>query len=248
MAKHRAGDRRIISISIPEELAKKLDRRIGKGKNEGRSATISKMIQNGLEIEQNAPIQERSTEPRKASAPVGEIRVEKDTMGELEVPADRYFGAQTARSLINFDIGTDTMPPSVIRAFGILKQASAETNVELGQLDPQVGALISSACDEVISGALDEHFPLRVWQTGSGTQTNMNSNEVIANRAIEMAGGTLGSKSPVHPNDHVNRGQSSNDPFPTAMHIAPAEEIHHRLLSCSQGSAQFFFLAQAGGV
>jgi len=230
MAKHRAGDRRIISISIPEELAKKLDRRIGKGKNEGRSATISKMIQNGLEIEQNAPIQERSTEPRKASAPLGEIRVEKDTMGELEVPADRYFGAQTARSLINFDIGTDTMPPSVIRAFGILKQASAETNVELGQLDPQVGALISSACDEVISGALDEHFPLRVWQTGSGTQTNMNSNEVIANRAIEMAGGTLGSKSPVHPNDHVNRGQSSNDTFPTAMHIAAAEEIHHRLL------------------
>ena len=133
MAKHRAGDRRIISISIPEELAKKLDRRIGKGKNEGRSATISKMIQNGLEIEQNVPIQERSTEPRKASAPVGEIRVEKDTMGELEVPADRYFGAQTARSLINFDIGTDTMPPSVIRAFGILKQASAGTNVELGQ-------------------------------------------------------------------------------------------------------------------
>ena len=230
MAKHRAGDRRIISISIPEELAKKLDRRIGKGKSEGRSATISKMIQNGLEIEPIAPIQERSTEPRKASAPLGEIRVEKDTMGELEVPADRYFGAQTARSLINFDIGTDTMPPSVIRAFGILKQASAETNVELGQLDPQVGALISSACDEVISGALDEHFPLRVWQTGSGTQTNMNSNEVIANRAIEMAGGTLGSKSPVHPNDHVNRGQSSNDTFPTAMHIAAAEEIHHRLL------------------
>jgi fumarate hydratase class II len=151
-------------------------------------------------------------------------------MGELEVPADRYFGAQTARSLINFDIGTDTMDPSIIRAFGILKQASAEVNVGLGQLDPQIGALISSACDEVISGALDDHFPLRVWQTGSGTQTNMNSNEVIANRAIEMAGGELGSKSPVHPNDHVNRGQSSNDTFPTAMHIAAAEEIHNRLL------------------
>ncbi|MEC8954616.1 MAG: class II fumarate hydratase [Candidatus Thermoplasmatota archaeon] len=230
MAKHRAGDRRIISISIPESLAKKLDRRVGKGRGQGRSATIAKMIQNGLETEQTAPVQERASQQRTASGAAGEIRVEKDTMGELEVPANRYFGAQTARSLINFDIGTDTMPSSVIRAFGILKQAASETNVELGQLDPQIGALITSACDEVISGAMDEHFPLRVWQTGSGTQTNMNSNEVIANRAIEMAGGELGSKSPVHPNDHVNRGQSSNDTFPTAMHIAAAEEIHHRLL------------------
>jgi len=230
MAKHRAGDRRIISISIPEELARKLDRRVGKGRNDGRSATITKMIQNGLETEQIVAIQTPVSEQRSASGVLGEIRIEKDTMGELEVPGDRYFGAQTARSLINFDIGTDTMPPSVIRAFGILKQAAAETNVDLGQLDPQIGALISSACDEVISGSLDEHFPLRVWQTGSGTQTNMNSNEVIANRAIEMAGGELGSKSPVHPNDHVNRGQSSNDTFPTAMHIAAAEEIHHRLL------------------
>ena len=230
MAKHRAGDRRIISISIPEELARKLDRRVGKGRNDGRSATITKMIQNGLETEQIVAIQTPVSEQRSASGVPGEIRIEKDTMGELEVPGDRYFGAQTARSLINFDIGTDTMPPSVIRAFGILKQAAAETNVDLGQLDPQIGALISSACDEVISGSLDEHFPLRVWQTGSGTQTNMNSNEVVANRAIEMAGGELGSKSPVHPNDHVNRGQSSNDTFPTAMHIAAAEEIHHRLL------------------
>ena len=230
MAKHRAGDRRIISISIPEELARKLDRRVGKGRNDGRSATITKMIQNGLETEQTVAIQTPVSEQRSASGVPGEIRIEKDTMGELEVPGDRYFGAQTARSLINFDIGTDTMPPSVIRAFGILKQAAAETNVDLGQLDPQIGALISSACDEVISGSLDEHFPLRVWQTGSGTQTNMNSNEVIANRAIEMAGGELGSKTPVHPNDHVNRGQSSNDTFPTAMHIAAAEEIHHRLL------------------
>tara|TARA_B100000029_G_scaffold129221_1_gene122716 strand:- start:729 stop:2204 length:1476 start_codon:yes stop_codon:yes gene_type:complete len=188
------------------------------------------MIQNSLETEQTAPMSERASEPRAAAGGSGEVRVEKDTMGELEVPSDRYFGAQTARSLINFDIGTDTMPPSVIRAFGTLKQAAAETNVELGELDPQIGALISAACDEVISGALDSHFPLRVWQTGSGTQTNMNSNEVIANRAIEMAGGKLGSKSPVHPNDHVNRGQSSNDTFPTAMHIAAAEEIHHRLL------------------
>ncbi|MEC9478149.1 MAG: lyase family protein, partial [Candidatus Thermoplasmatota archaeon] len=195
MAKHRAGDRRIISISIPEDLAKKLDRRVGKGRNQGRSATIAKMIQNGLETEQIAPVQERASQQRTASGASGEIRIEKDTMGELEVPADRYFGAQTARSLINFDIGTDTMPSSVIRAFGILKQAAAETNVKLGQLDPQIGALITSACDEVISGSMDEHFPLRVWQTGSGTQTNMNSNEVIANRAIEMAGGELGSKS-----------------------------------------------------
>ena len=230
MAKHRAGDRRIISISIPEELARKLDRRVGKGRNDGRSATITKLIQNGLETEQITPLQASSIEQRRASGVIGEIRIEKDTMGELEVPADRYFGAQTARSLINFDIGTDKMPPSVIRAFGILKQAAAETNVELDQLDPQIGALISSASDEVISGSMDEHFPLRIWQTGSGTQTNMNSNEVIANRAIEMAGGELGSKSPVHPNDHVNRGQSSNDTFPTAMHIAAAEEIHHRLL------------------
>ena len=214
MAKHRAGDRRIISISIPEELARKLDRRVGKGRNDGRSATITKLIQNGLETEKITPLQDSSIEQRRASGVIGEIRIEKDTMGELEVPADRYFGAQTARSLINFDIGTDKMPPSVIRAFGILKQAAAETNVELDQLDPQIGALISSASDEVISGSMDEHFPLRIWQTGSGTQTNMNSNEVIANRAIEMAGGELGSKSPVHPNDHVNRGQSSNDTFP----------------------------------
>ena len=145
MAKHRAGDRRIISISIPEELARKLDRRVGKGRNDGRSATITKMIQNGLETEQITPLQESSIEQRSASGLTGEVRIEKDTMGELEVPADRYFGAQTARSLINFDIGTDKMAPSLIRAFGILKQAAAETNVELGQLDPQIGALISSA-------------------------------------------------------------------------------------------------------
>ena len=125
MAKHRAGDRRIISISIPEELARKLDRRVGKGRNEGRSATITKLIQNGLETEQITPLQDSSIEQRSASGVIGEIRIEKDTMGELEVPADRYFGAQTARSLINFDIGTDKMPPSVIRAFGILKQAAA---------------------------------------------------------------------------------------------------------------------------
>ncbi len=151
-------------------------------------------------------------------------------MGELEVPADRYYGCQTARSLINFDIGQDTMPRGVVRAFGILKQAAAKVNADLGQLDPDVSKLIIAAAEEVINGSLDDHFPLRVWQTGSGTQSNMNTNEVIANRAIEMAGGVLGSKSPVHPNDHVNRAQSSNDTFPTAMHIASAESFAHDLI------------------
>ena len=161
---------------------------------------------------------------------MGEVRIEADTMGELEVPADRYYGCQTARSLINFDIGDDKMPRGVIRAFGILKQAAAKVNSDLGQLDSDVAKLIISAAEEVINGELDEHFPLRVWQTGSGTQSNMNTNEVIANRAIEMAGGVLGSKSPVHPNDHVNRAQSSNDTFPTAMHIASAEAITGELI------------------
>ena len=161
---------------------------------------------------------------------MGEVRIEADTMGELEVPADRYYGCQTARSLINFDIGQDTMPRGVVRAFGILKQAAAKVNADLGQLDPDVSKLIIAAAEEVINGSLDDHFPLRVWQTGSGTQSNMNTNEVIANRAIEMAGGVLGSKSPVHPNDHVNRAQSSNDTFPTAMHIASAESFAHDLI------------------
>ena len=161
---------------------------------------------------------------------MGEVRIEADTMGELEVPADRYYGCQTARSLINFDIGQDTMPRGVVRAFGILKQAAAKVNADLGQLDSDVSKLIIAAAEEVINGSLDGHFPLRVWQTGSGTQSNMNTNEVIANRAIEMAGGVLGSKSPVHPNDHVNRAQSSNDTFPTAMHIASAESFAHDLI------------------
>lgn len=161
---------------------------------------------------------------------MGEFRIEADTMGELEVPADKYYGCQTARSLINFDIGNDRMPREVVRAFGILKQAAAKVNSDLGQLDGKIAKLIIAASEEVISGELDEHFPLRVWQTGSGTQSNMNSNEVIANRAIEMAGGELGSKSPVHPNDHVNRAQSSNDTFPIAMHIASAEAISKTLI------------------
>ena len=161
---------------------------------------------------------------------MSEMRTEADTMGELEVPADRYYGCQTARSLINFDIGEDTMPLAVIRAFGILKQAAAKTNLALGQLEPEVAELIIAAAQEVIDGKLNDHFPLRIWQTGSGTQSNMNANEVIANRAIEMAGGTLGSKTPVHPNDHVNRAQPSNDTFPTAMHISAAEAFTHDLL------------------
>ena len=229
MAKHRAGDRRIISISIPEDLAKKLDRKVGKGRAEGRSATVARLIQQGLEG-QTPPRPESSGESRRAKAAKGDVRIESDTMGELEVPADRYFGCQTARSLLNFDIGHDTMPLGVIRAFGILKQAAAKTNVALKQLDPEVGDLVIAAAQDVIDGHLNDHFPLRVWQTGSGTQSNMNTNEVIANRAIELAGGELGSKTPVHPNDHVNRAQSSNDTFPTAMHIAAAEAFTHRLL------------------
>jgi fumarate hydratase class II len=151
-------------------------------------------------------------------------------MGPIEVPADRYWGAQTQRSLIHFSIGTDRMPREVIRAMGILKKACAEVNRDLGKLRPDLARLIILAADEVIAGTLDEHFPLYVWQTGSGTQTNMNANEVIANRANELAGAALGSKTPIHPNDHVNMSQSSNDTFPTAMHIAAADAIVRRLL------------------
>jgi fumarate hydratase class II len=157
-------------------------------------------------------------------------RLEKDSMGTIEVPGDRYYGAQTARSLIHFAIGHDVMPRPVLRAFGLLKKACALVNRDLGKLPPDKADLIVRAADEVIAGKLDDHFPLRIWQTGSGTQTNMNANEVIANRAIELAGGVLGSKSPIHPNDDVNKSQSSNDTFPTAMHIAAAEELHHRLI------------------
>ncbi|MCZ7682087.1 MAG: class II fumarate hydratase [Sandaracinaceae bacterium] len=157
-------------------------------------------------------------------------RTETDTMGALEVPADAYYGAQTARSLINFPIGHERMPREIIRAFGILKKAAALTNADLGELDRGICDLITRAADEVIEGKLDAHFPLVVWQTGSGTQSNMNVNEVIANRAIELAGGELGSKKPVHPNDHVNRSQSSNDTFPTAMHIAAVEAIEGYLI------------------
>ena len=157
-------------------------------------------------------------------------RIESDSMGPIEVPTDVYWGAQTARSLVHFDIGRDTMPPELIRAFGILKKAAALVNQELGKLPPEKARLIAQAADEVIAGKLDDQFPLRIWQTGSGTQTNMNANEVISNRAIELAGGVLGSKNPIHPNDDVNMSQSSNDTFPAAMHIAAAERMHDALI------------------
>ena len=157
-------------------------------------------------------------------------RQETDSMGAIEVPADRYYGAQTARSLIHFDIGDDTKPRELVRALGVLKKACALVNQHLGKLPADKSALIAQAADEVIAGQLDDHFPLRIWQTGSGTQSNMNANEVISNRAIEIAGGEMGSKTPVHPNDHVNMSQSSNDTFPTAMSIAAAEVVVHNLL------------------
>jgi len=159
----------------------------------------------------------------------GPTRTETDSMGPIEVPNDRYYGAQTARSLIHFAIGQDTMPPELIRAFGILKKAAGLVNQDLGKLSLEKTKLITQAADEVIAGKLNEHFPLRIWQTGSGTQTNMNVNEVISNRAIEIAGGVMGSKNPIHPNDDVNMSQSSNDTFPTAMHIAAATETARKL-------------------
>src|SRR5438874_7619859 len=157
-------------------------------------------------------------------------RIETDSIGEIKVAADRYWGAQTERSLLHFHIGYDVMPREMIRAFGILKKACALVNNDLGKLPDDKLKLIVQACDEVIAGQLDEHFPLRVWQTGSGTQTNMNANEVISNRAIEIAGGVMGSKNPIHPNDHVNLSQSSNDTFPTAMHIAAAQRLRNDLI------------------
>jgi fumarate hydratase class II len=157
-------------------------------------------------------------------------RTETDTFGPIEVADDRYWGAQAERSLGNFKIGWEKQPKPIVRALGIVKQAAALTNMALGKLDPKLGEVIVKASQEVIDGALDDHFPLVVWQTGSGTQSNMNANEVISNRAIEMLGGTVGSKKPVHPNDHVNMSQSSNDTFPTAMHVACAEEVVHRLI------------------
>jgi fumarate hydratase, class II len=166
----------------------------------------------------------------KSAPPKTTARIETDTFGEIEVPSDKYWGAQAQRSLGNFKIGWEKQPAPVVRALGIVKQAAAEANMELGKLDPAIGDVVVKAAQEVIEGTHDAHFPLVVWQTGSGTQSNMNANEVISNRAIEMLGGVMGSKKPVHPNDHVNMSQSSNDTFPTAMHIACAEEVVHRLI------------------
>src|SRR6516162_11195587 len=162
--------------------------------------------------------------------PVTKTRMESDSMGKIEVPSNVYWGAQTQRSLLHFNIGRDTMPPELIRAFGILKKACALVNQDLGKLPPDKAKLIVQAADEVISGKLNDQFPLRIWQTGSGTQTNMNVNEVISNRAIEIAGGEMGSKKPVHPNDDVNMSQSSNDTFPAAMHIAAVKLVDERLI------------------
>jgi fumarate hydratase, class II len=161
---------------------------------------------------------------------MNKTRTETDSFGPIEVPSHRYWGAQSERSRGNFKIGWETQPRPVIRALGIVKRAAAEVNMSLGRLDKKLGEVIVAAAQEVIDGKLDDHFPLVVWQTGSGTQSNMNANEVIANRAIEMLGGVVGSKKPVHPNDHVNMSQSSNDTYPTAMHIACVEQIHHDLL------------------
>src|SRR5213079_333534 len=158
------------------------------------------------------------------------VRVETDSFGAIEVAADKYWGAQAQRSLGNFKIGWEKQPKPIVRALGIVKRAAADVNMALGRLDPKLGKAVAAAAQEVSEGKLDEHFPLAVWQTGSGTQSNMNANEVISNRAIEMLGGVLGSKQPVHPNDHVNMSQSSNDTYPTAMHIACAEEIQHKLV------------------
>ncbi|MEO1656423.1 MAG: class II fumarate hydratase [Pseudomonadota bacterium] len=165
---------------------------------------------------------------------MAETRTETDSFGPLEVPTDKYYGAQSARSLINFAIGVETMAPAMIRALGVVKRSAARANMGLDNLESKVGEAIVDAATEVAEGKLNEHFPLSVWQTGSGTQSNMNVNEVVANRAIEILGGEIGSKDPVHPNDHVNRSQSSNDTFPTAMHIAAAEEVVHRLVPALQ--------------
>lgn len=169
----------------------------------------------------------QSKNPNQAK---GHTRIESDSFGEIEVPHDRYYGAQTARSMIYFNIGHDLMPKAVIKALGLLKKAAAEVNKECGKLKPEKANLIINAAQEVAAGLLDDHFPLKVWQTGSGTQTNMNVNEVIANRAIELGGGDPGSKGKIHPNDDVNLAQSSNDAFPTAMYIAAATQIHERLI------------------
>ena len=174
-------------------------------------------------------------------------RTETDTFGPIDVPADRYWGAQTERSLENFKIGGERMPQPIVRAFGIVKRAAAEANAEMGSLDRKLADAIVRAAQEVIDGKLDDHFPLVVWQTGSGTQSNMNANEVISNRAIEILGGEMGSKKPVHPNDHVNMSQSSNDTYPTAMHVATAEMAHQITLPALRHRVQLTAEAEVEG-
>jgi fumarate hydratase, class II len=202
--------------------------------NKPLGAGVSWLVRDRL-VQRKRPMARSTTSSRS-----GSTRTETDSFGPIEVPADRYWGAQTERSRQNFRIGLDRMPMPIVRALGIVKLAAAQTNLELGLIDQRRARAIIRAAREVIDGKLDDHFPLVVWQTGSGTQTNMNLNEVIANRANEMLGGKLGAKAPVHPNDHVNMSQSSNDAFPTAMHIAAAigvtadlvpalSELHHAL-------------------
>lgn len=166
---------------------------------------------------------------------MAEYRIESDSFGEIKVPTEKYYGAQTARSLQNFNIGEEKMPRTLVRAMGLVKKSAALANAKLGVLDATTANTIAKAADEVIDLSLYDHFPLKVWQTGSGTQSNMNANEVISNRAIEMLGGEMGSKKPIHPNDHVNKSQSTNDAFPTAIHVAAAEEINHHLLPALEG-------------
>src|SRR5271155_5834481 len=188
------------------------------------------MVSRGGRVAAGRVIPGGNVDAKASPAVKAQTRIESDSMGKIEVPNDRYYGAQTARSLIHFDIGRETMPPELIRAFGVLKKAAALVNKDLGKLSADKAKLIVQAADEVIAGKLDEHFPLHIWQTGSGTQTNMNANEVISNRAIEIAGGVMGSKKPIHPNDDVNLSQSSNDTFPTAMHIAAASRVAEALI------------------
>src|SRR5271154_6118615 len=192
------------------------------------------MVSRGGRIAACTAIQGGNVDAKASPTGKAQTRIESDSMGTIEVPCDRYYGAQTARSLIHFAIGSDVMPPELIRALGTLKKAAALVNKDLGKLSAEKTKLIVQAADEVIAGKLDEHFPLHIWQTGSGTQTNMNANEVISNRAIEIAGGGMGSKSPIHPNDDVNLSQSSNDTFPTAMHIAAASRTAEALIPAVQ--------------
>src|SRR6202046_5500162 len=188
------------------------------------------MVGRGGRVAAGTAIQGGNVDAKASPAVKGQTRIESDRRGKIDVPNDRYYGAQTARSLIHFDMGRETMPPELIGAFGVLKKAAALVNKDLGKLSAEKAKLIVQAADEVIAGKLDEHFPLHIWQTGSGTQTNMNANEVISNRAIEIAGGVMGSKKPIHPNDDVNMSQSSNDTFPTAMHIAAASRVAETLI------------------